>query len=216
MPLIQQHFATVRKPTDWGHVLPALAVVLGKNGFEEQEVIGQIKDECRKRGCPEKMPLSKSKSKMVWLKGRAKHYRGRFTSTERPALKSRLGANGAAKIPAPSFHNAKAGIAAMGIKIRHDVFHDVTVVESADARAHDIAPAGRRSDRPVLLRLRDIFSDTYGFDAGENHIWARRAGVCRRLQSSCRHDRRSASRVGIRSRGLIGWPPTISPRKTAS
>ena len=75
--------------------------------------------------------------------------------------------------PAPSFHNAKAGIMGMGITIRHDIFHDSTIIGiEGDSVTHDIRPLiGELSD-PALLRLRDLFSNTYGFDVGDNNIYS--------------------------------------------
>lgn len=73
--------------------------------------------------------------------------------------------------PIASFHNAKVGIAPL-VKIRHDVFHDVMTIETTDEVQHTAAPLIGEVSDAVLLRLRNLFSDTYDFDAGENHIWA--------------------------------------------
>ena len=75
--------------------------------------------------------------------------------------------------PARSFHNAKAGIMGMGITIRHDIFHDSTIIGlEGDSIKHDIRPLiGELSD-PALLRLRDLFSNTHGFDVGDNNIYS--------------------------------------------
>jgi hypothetical protein len=75
--------------------------------------------------------------------------------------------------PAPSFHNAKAGIMGMGITICHDIFHDSTIIGlEGDSIKHDIRPLiGELSD-PALLRLRDLFSNTHGFDVGDNNIYS--------------------------------------------
>ena len=75
--------------------------------------------------------------------------------------------------PVASFHNAKSGILAMGVTIRHDTFHDATIIgRKGDVITHDIRPLMGELSDPALLRLRDLFSNTYGFDVGDNHIYS--------------------------------------------
>ncbi len=74
--------------------------------------------------------------------------------------------------PIASFHNAKAGLINMGITTKHDLFHDVTIIGHRDSKlqADGRLLYGELSD-PTLIRLRTMFSEAYGFDAGANNIY---------------------------------------------
>ena len=73
--------------------------------------------------------------------------------------------------PAPSYNNSKVGIAALPIKILRDSFHDVLKIEAGDGVTHQVSPLIGEVSDAILLRLRDLFSETYGFDAGENNVY---------------------------------------------
>ena len=60
----------------------------------------------------------------------------------------------------------------MGITTKHDLFHDVTIIGHRDSKlqADGRLLYGELSD-PTLIRLRTMFSEAYGFDAGANNIY---------------------------------------------
>ena len=74
--------------------------------------------------------------------------------------------------PVASFHNAKAGLVNMGITAKHDLFHDVTIIGHRDSGTQaDVRPLHGELSDPTLIRLRTMFSEVYGFDAGANNIY---------------------------------------------
>jgi predicted P-loop ATPase len=75
------------------------------------------------------------------------------------------------KNPKASLYNARAGIMAMKILCRHDLFRDVTIIGYAgDQNVHEIKPLIGELTTAALLRLRHIFSERFGFDPEDKFI----------------------------------------------
>jgi predicted P-loop ATPase len=78
---------------------------------------------------------------------------------------------GAGNKPKPSLYNARIGIMAMKIICRHDLFRDVTLINYiGDQHVHQIKPMEGKLTDAALLRLRQLFSERYGFDPEDKFI----------------------------------------------
>ena len=74
--------------------------------------------------------------------------------------------------PCASFHNAKVGLVNMGITVKHDLFHDATIIGHSNSnRTHDVRPLYGELSDPALIGLRSLFSERYGFDVGATNIY---------------------------------------------
>jgi predicted P-loop ATPase len=78
---------------------------------------------------------------------------------------------GAGNKPKASLYNARAGILAMKILCRHDLFRDITIIGYVgDQNVHEIKPMEGKLTDAALLRLRQLFSERHGFDPEDKHI----------------------------------------------
>ena len=74
--------------------------------------------------------------------------------------------------PRATFHNAKVGLVNIGITVKHDLFHDLTIIGHSDSNVtHDVRPLYGELSDPTLIRLRTLFSEAYEFDVGANNIF---------------------------------------------
>lgn len=73
--------------------------------------------------------------------------------------------------PVPSLYNVRAGLMAMKIICRHDMFRDVTIISYAgDKTVHEVKPLLGELTNSALLMLRQAFSEHFGFDPDDKYI----------------------------------------------
>ena len=73
--------------------------------------------------------------------------------------------------PRASLYNARAGIMAMHIVCRHDLFRDVTIIGYAgDNIVHELKPLMGELTNSALSVLRQRFSEQFGFDPQDSFI----------------------------------------------
>jgi predicted P-loop ATPase len=88
-----------------------------------------------------------------------------------PAPKIQWREVGAHGKPKPSLYNVRAGLMAMKIICRHDLFRDVTIIGVAgDQTTHEVKPIIGELTNAALLMLRQMFSVFYGFDPDDKYI----------------------------------------------
>lgn len=149
---------------------------VGNPGIDRQFCINELRDACTSNGTAtyeSEALISKTIDDGLAEGAKQKHVNGNGQAVKSankiPVVwREKRGAG-----PVASFHNAKSGILAMGVTIHHDTFHDATIIgRKGDVVTHDVRPLMGELSDPVLLRLRDLFSNTYGFDVGDNYIYS--------------------------------------------
>jgi predicted P-loop ATPase len=79
---------------------------------------------------------------------------------------------GAGNKPKASLYNARLGILEMKILCRHDLFRDITIIGYVgDKNVHEIKPLLGELTNAALIRLRHLFSERFGFDPEDKHIF---------------------------------------------
>lgn len=88
--------------------------------------------------------------------------------SNRPKLAWRERRKGGA--PAPSMHNARLAIAAMGLECSYDTFHDKMMFGYRDDVQRTVEPMFGEVTDHGILSLRRFLSDRFGFDLTEQHV----------------------------------------------
>ena len=71
-------------------------------------------------------------------------------------------------MPVPSLHNARKAITDLGVTCSYDTFHSRMLFGFASDDAKHILGDGTVDDN-AIVKLRQLLSDTFGFDMGEKH-----------------------------------------------
>lgn len=156
----------VEKPyASWSEVTHALAAIFKADGRYSPEQIAAAlmcplpcnqhvtkeQDEAKRRRAIERS-LSRSHEPSKWVRG------------ELPWRETRV--NGS---PIPSMHNARLCIDALGIKCRHDTFHNKLLVGFDGDVMHEVQLLVGEVTDNTILALRTIISKRYGFDPEDKH-----------------------------------------------
>ena len=79
--------------------------------------------------------------------------------------------------PKRTYRNARAAIQALGVMCSYDTFHDRMLIEGSDDKHAINQWHGEISDA-VIIALRQLVIDTYGFDPGKEHINDAASALC--------------------------------------
>ena len=71
-------------------------------------------------------------------------------------------------MPVPSLHNARKAITDLGVTCSYDTFHSRMLFGFANDNAKHVLSDGTVDDN-AIVKLRQLLSDTFGFDMGEKH-----------------------------------------------
>jgi predicted P-loop ATPase len=72
-------------------------------------------------------------------------------------------------MPVPSLHNARKAITDLGVTCSYDTFHSRMLFGFASDNARHILSDSSDVDDNAIVKLRQLLSDTFGFDMGEKH-----------------------------------------------
>ena len=72
-------------------------------------------------------------------------------------------------MPVPSLHNARKAITDLGVTCSYDTFHSRMLFGFASDDARHILSDGDNVNDNAIVKLRQLLSDTFGFDMGEKH-----------------------------------------------